>query len=139
MRTSSIADLERCFEALADPTRLRMLALLRDGERCVCEVMAHLGLSPSRASRNLNILKEAGLLQDRRQGQWVYYRINRHFPGAEALWAFLDQLLDEGTVGQDRGGLEAPLACCPQGEVRGTPDEGSPQAVAKRPERGTEG
>ena len=61
------------FNALADETRLRILALLRDGERCVCELTEALGLGQSLLSFHLKTLKDAGLVTDRREGRWVYY------------------------------------------------------------------
>lgn len=68
-----MADLTRVFKALSDDTRLSMMKLLLPGARCVCEIMDALDLSQSRASRNLGILKTAGLVKDCRKGQWVYY------------------------------------------------------------------
>ena len=64
------------FKALSDETRLRMLNILTEQECCVCEVMQVLGISQTRASRNLKILEEAGFLQARRDGTWVYYSLN---------------------------------------------------------------
>ena len=64
------------FKALSDDTRLRMLNILTQQECCVCEVMQVLGISQTRASRNLKILEEAGFLQARRDGTWVYYSLN---------------------------------------------------------------
>lgn len=66
----------RIFGAVADPTRLAVLTLLqRHGERCVCEIHAILGVSPSRASRALKELRLAGLVTDRRVGTWIHYRL----------------------------------------------------------------
>ena len=70
------AAVARGFHALADETRLRILDLLRDGERCVCELQEWLGMSQSALSFHLKTMKDAGLLTDRRQGRWVYYRLN---------------------------------------------------------------
>ncbi|MBW0295637.1 transcriptional regulator [Shewanella xiamenensis] len=65
------------FKALADETRLKCLLLIqREGELCVCELMAALSESQPKVSRHLAQLKKARLLVDRRQGQWVFYRIN---------------------------------------------------------------
>lgn len=63
----------RLFKALSDETRLRLLALLLGGERCVCDLMAVLGLPQSTVSRHLAYLRNAGLLSDRRQGVWIFY------------------------------------------------------------------
>lgn len=70
-------DLTKVFKALSDETRIRMLKLLSQGELCVCEIMQAMEISQSRASRNLGILKEAGLLKDKRIGQWVHYSLNK--------------------------------------------------------------
>jgi ArsR family transcriptional regulator len=65
------------FKALAHDTRLRILNLLLDGEVCVCRIMEILELPQSTASRHLGILKNAGLLDDRREGIWVHYSLAR--------------------------------------------------------------
>jgi ArsR family transcriptional regulator len=66
------------FKALGDETRLRIMALLvNDQELCVCDIMAALDLPQSTVSRHLSYLRNAGLVDDRRQGVWMYYRINR--------------------------------------------------------------
>lgn len=63
--------------ALAEPTRLGAIRILWDGgEHCVCELMAKLDASQSRMSRHMRALKEAGLVTDRRDAQWVRYRRN---------------------------------------------------------------
>lgn len=66
----------KTFKALADETRLRILALLLDGELCVCEIIAALELPQSTISRHLAYLKRSGWLLDRKQGLWMYYRLN---------------------------------------------------------------
>ncbi len=66
----------RLFKALGDPTRLRIVKLLESGELCVCQLTSALQMGQSRISRHLSILKEAGLIEDRRQGKWVHYRLN---------------------------------------------------------------
>ena len=63
--------------AICDPTRRAALAIVWDGgEHCVCELMARLGASQSRMSRHMKVLREAGLVRDRRDAQWVRYRRN---------------------------------------------------------------
>ena len=69
-------DLVRAAKALSDETRLRILNLLNKRECCVCEVMQVLDISQTRASRNLNILYDAGFLAVRREGLWAYYSID---------------------------------------------------------------
>ena len=69
------------FKCLADATRVRMtLLILREGELCVCELIHALDDSQPKISRHLAQLRNCGLLQDRRQGQWIYYRINPALP-----------------------------------------------------------
>lgn len=69
------------LSALAEPTRLEAIRLLADGsEHCVCELMRKLGATQSRMSRHMQVLKQAGLVLDRRDAQWVRYRINPDLP-----------------------------------------------------------
>ncbi len=75
MTADSLALRARLFHALADPTRLQILNLLRDGERCVCDLTDAVGAAQSRLSFHLRILRESGVVLDRREGRWVYYRI----------------------------------------------------------------
>ncbi len=63
------------FHALSDETRLSIIEMLRDGERCVCELQDELDAAQSRLSFHLRVLKDAGLLSDRRDGRWSYYSI----------------------------------------------------------------
>lgn len=78
------------FHALSDPIRIEVLGLLANGERCVCDLMEHLGLAQSRLSWHLKTLKDAGLVSDRREGRWSYYTLERHaFDRAEEAIARL--------------------------------------------------
>ncbi len=77
------------FQALSDPTRLEIVARLRQGERCVCDLQDLLDAAQSRLSFHLKVLRECGLVTDRREGRWVYYTLN-----AEALTAARSQLDD---------------------------------------------
>lgn len=70
-----LARAESLFHALSDVTRLGILEMLRDGERCVCDLQAELDAAQSRLSFHLRVLKEAGLVTDRREGRWSYYTI----------------------------------------------------------------
>ena len=63
------------FHALSDDTRLAILEMLRDGEHCVCDLQDSLDAAQSRLSFHLRVLKEAGLVSDRREGRWAYYCI----------------------------------------------------------------
>jgi ArsR family transcriptional regulator len=68
-------DMLRVFKALSDRTRLRIVRLLLQGDLCVCELTFVLGMAQSRISHQLRILKDAGLADDTRDGQWIIYRI----------------------------------------------------------------
>lgn len=69
------------LSALAEPTRLNAIRLLADGsEHCVCELMDRLDATQSRMSRHMSVLKAANLVIDRRDAQWVRYRINPKLP-----------------------------------------------------------
>lgn len=84
--------MQEILTALSDPTRRTALALLWDGdEHCVCELMARLGASQSRMSRHMKVLREAGLVRDRRDAQWVRYRRNPHL--APELATVVDAVL----------------------------------------------
>jgi ArsR family transcriptional regulator, arsenate/arsenite/antimonite-responsive transcriptional repressor len=64
------------FHALSDQTRLSILQRLRFGERCVCDLTDALEAAQSRLSFHLKVLKDAGLVTDRREGRWMYYTAN---------------------------------------------------------------
>jgi ArsR family transcriptional regulator len=79
MATRTDIDLDRAtrlFHALSDPTRLAILRRLRFGERCVCDLTDALDAAQSRLSFHLKVLKDAGLVADRREGRWMYYTLN---------------------------------------------------------------
>jgi ArsR family transcriptional regulator, arsenate/arsenite/antimonite-responsive transcriptional repressor len=64
------------FHALSEPLRLRVLELLRNQELCVCDLSEALGISQSKLSFHLKVLKEAQLLRSRQEGRWMYYSID---------------------------------------------------------------
>lgn len=79
------------FKALAEPIRLRILVLLKDGELCVCDLTETLALPQSTVSRHLAVLRAAGWIRGRKGGSWTYYSLARE-PGAAGA-ALLDPLL----------------------------------------------
>jgi ArsR family transcriptional regulator len=104
----------RLFHALSDETRLAILEMLQDGEQCVCDLTEALDAAQSRLSFHLKVLKDAGLVTDRKEGRWSFYEID---PAA------LDEL--ESLVGALRPGL-----------VQITRGTGAPRATAAvRPAR----
>lgn len=70
-----IRRLSKVFEALAHPTRLKILKLLSIREMCVCEIMAILDATQPTTSHHLNILENIGLVDERREGKWVFYSV----------------------------------------------------------------
>ncbi|HNX39661.1 MAG TPA: metalloregulator ArsR/SmtB family transcription factor [Methanothrix sp.] len=64
------------FKAMSDPCRLKILSLLREGELCVCEIMIAVDRPQSSTSHHLSILKEAGLIKERKDGRWSRYRLS---------------------------------------------------------------
>ncbi len=73
-------ELVRLFKLLSDESRLRILMLLARHELCVCQLMAVLGISQPLVSRNLSLLREGGLLEERRDGKLVFYRVRKDLP-----------------------------------------------------------
>jgi ArsR family transcriptional regulator len=83
----------KTLKAMADPTRLRILRLLLQRDLCVCELMFILKMEQSRISHQLRILRDAGLVEDRREGKWINYRVlDGARPNLELL---LNQLLEK--------------------------------------------
>ena len=81
-----VRPLTRLFRALGDETRIRIVALLVHGELCVCHLEEALGLSQPNCSRQLGILKAANVVDSRREGTWVYYRISeQEYASVEAV------------------------------------------------------
>jgi ArsR family transcriptional regulator len=70
-----VRSFSRLFKALADETRLRIVALLSHGELCVCHLEEALSLAQPNVSRHLGILRMAGVVEHRREGSWIYYRL----------------------------------------------------------------
>ena len=82
----SLEKAARLFHALSDETRLELLDRLQSGEQCVCELTDAIKAAQSRLSFHLKVLKDAGLILDRREGRWMYYSINRDAIGDLEEW-----------------------------------------------------
>jgi ArsR family transcriptional regulator len=109
-KEGSVRDFELALKAVGDPTRTRILKLLEGGGLCVCQVQAVLGLAPSTVSKHLTILRNAGLVTDRRDGKWIEYALvaEEQHPYARALLAMLRGPLDrDPAVIADRKRLRA--------------------------------
>ena len=87
---TSVERISTLCNALADEARVEIVARLRDGEKCVCDLQDALDAGQSRLSYHLKVLKDAGLVTDRREGRWSYYTLERDaFLEAEELLASL--------------------------------------------------
>jgi len=97
------------FKALADETRFRVLKLLQQRELCVCELMQVLGMSQPRISRHLSVLKNAGLVNERRQGRWIHYSLKKEWIEKEIKLLFKAMLAlgnDEAVIKADQERLK---------------------------------
>ncbi len=79
MRNSNVKNLVNFFHALSNPTRQKILLLLEKQDRCVSELVNHFNLSQPTISKHLLVLKHAGLVTDKRQGQLVFYSLNEEW------------------------------------------------------------
>ncbi len=107
-------------KAFADPTRVRILSALRGGELCVCELSDALGVTQSTLSTHLQVIRDAGLVQTRRDGKWIYYTVT---PETDQLLGsvfefFAKAVKNDATIRRDQQQLTARLkerkggACC---------------------------
>nr|WP_326185992.1 metalloregulator ArsR/SmtB family transcription factor [uncultured Oscillibacter sp.] len=87
---SSYQQQAKVFKALCDENRLRILELLRSGERCACELLEELHIGQSTLSHHMRILCDSGIVVGRKEGKWVYYRIDP--AGSAAVAALLARL-----------------------------------------------
>jgi ArsR family transcriptional regulator, arsenate/arsenite/antimonite-responsive transcriptional repressor len=107
-------------KAFADPTRVRILAALRRGELCVCELSDALGVTQSTLSTHLQVIRDAGLVQTRRDGKWIYYAVRAEADQLlESLFGFFAKTVkNDPAIRRDKEQLAARLkerkggACC---------------------------
>jgi ArsR family transcriptional regulator len=85
MKDRRLATLDTVLKALADPTRLRIVGLLAAGEICVCHLQESLGIAQPKTSRHLAYLRRAGVVEGRKNGLWVYYRLAEMEPVIKAV------------------------------------------------------
>ncbi len=112
--------LAQIFKALSDETRVQIMAmLLLHGELCVCDVEGALGISQSKSSRHLRYLLHAGLVENRRQGVWMHYRIPT---GQEEAQKLLLRALRQMLTEQNREELKARLDGWFEEKRRGIPE-----------------
>jgi len=91
---------EPVSRSIADPTRVRILKMLEPGELCVCQITAIVGLAPATVSKHLSLLKMAGLLSQRKDGRWVFYRLSKldNNPYAPPVLGLIQDILDDDPV-----------------------------------------
>lgn len=97
-----LAQMTAGAKALAHPARLRLLAMLSDGELCVCQMTALVELAPSTVSQHLAVLARGGWIRERREGKLVFYRLAGEGPGEALLPPLLAALGSDPQVRADR-------------------------------------
>ncbi|MFW6372897.1 MAG: ArsR/SmtB family transcription factor [Thermodesulfobacteriota bacterium] len=101
-------------KALADGNRMRVVAaLLRHDQLCVCQIVEMLHLATATVSRHMSILQNARLVQNRKEGRWVYYRLAEPFPEPLRRW-LLDSLANSPEIEADRAVLKKVLSRDPE-------------------------
>jgi len=105
-------NLLKIFKALSDETRLRILKLLENGELCVCDIVAAFNMVQPKISFHLGVLKEAGLIKDRKQGKWIHYRIDDSDIFIRFMIISVLEKIDEKEIFDDKRRLESFLKTC---------------------------
>ena len=112
--TKQLTAMEELFRALADATRLRIMGLLLTGEVCVCDIHESLKIPQPKTSRHLAYLRRAGLVETRRQGLWIHYRLGEL--ADPVLSAIVDAvrhaLTHTETIQRDGERLQKRTGCC---------------------------
>ena len=111
---NQLSHMEAVFRALADETRLRILGLLLSGEVCVCDIHESLKIPQSKASRHLAYLRRSGLVETRRDGLWIHYRLGTFAdPVMAAIGdAVRHALTHVDSVRRDGDRLQKRTGCC---------------------------
>lgn len=100
---SQIEAVGRIMKAAGEPSRLRILKVLEEGELCACHLVELLGFAQPTVSRHLSILRQAGLVSERKEGRWTYYRLPRATGFSRRILRTLrDWKDDDPTVQKDR-------------------------------------
>jgi ArsR family transcriptional regulator, arsenate/arsenite/antimonite-responsive transcriptional repressor len=129
MATRKNFDVERFFQALGDTTRLRLLNLMGEQEICVCYFVEVLGQPQPKISRHLAYLRSAGIVEARRDGKWMHYRVvmPAHTGAAQVLRQTMQWLRDERAMKADSAKLAK--ACCSPKKFAGLEGAPLPSAV----------
>lgn len=111
-RSINMPDFLRLSRALSDESRARILMALRGGELCLCQIIELLGLAPSTVSKHMSVMKDAGLVEGRKEGRWHFYRLVGEGSSPEicsAIHWVEESLASDGIVTSDRKRLKTIL------------------------------
>lgn len=97
----SIEHMSQLLKLISDPTRLTMLKLLQSNECCVCEFVEMFDISQPAVSQHLKKLKDGGMVQEKRNGHWVFYSLNPAYPHKEILKTILDTISTQDVLLED--------------------------------------
>jgi DNA-binding transcriptional ArsR family regulator len=103
--------------ALGDSNRVRALLSLREGELCLCQIIELLGLAPSTVSKHMSILKQAGLVDSRKEERWIYYRLAKYeskHPIARFIEISINTLAEDEIIKKDDEKLKKILRMTPE-------------------------
>jgi len=103
-KTSGYEARARIIKALAHPSRLAMIDSLSKGEKCVCELQKVVGADITTVSKHLSLMKQAGIVEDRKQGLWVYYRLK--VPCILRFFDCVDAVLENESCSLAAGGCK---------------------------------
>ena len=128
MAQRGIFNIERFFQALGDQTRLRLLNLIGEQEICVCYFVEILGQPQPKVSRHLAYLRSAGIVEARREGKWMHYRIVMppHIGATRILRETISWMKEEKLMLADRARLST--ACCSPAKFAGL--QGAPLPIS---------
>lgn len=119
MKKPNSVEPEALFKTLSDPTRLRLLNLLAEGEVCVCDLHGTLGLDQPKVSRHLARLRSAGLVEVERNGKWMHYRLAQQGDPLvrDVLKGLRAWMRQHPPLNSERGRLEK--VCCKNDKTKG--------------------
>jgi len=119
-------DIVNIFKALSDPTRLRIMLLLRQRELCVCELMFILKMEQSRVSHHMRVLRDGGIAETVRDGRWIIYRIPEEMKDLLA-GLFSGTLRERIELSREASEDGRKLESCIQENIRGCVCDSRPQ------------
>ena len=91
----SVDHMSQLLKLISDPTRLAMLKVMQSNECCVCEFVEMFDISQPAISQHLKKMKDGGLVQEKRNGHWIFYSLNPNYPHAEMLQTVLDAVVSQ--------------------------------------------